>query len=82
MKARNFEAVYNQILKLAPPALKKELEDSVGFWAPEVVWYNLSRLVMKHIEYNSSNPNSIAIYAVLCDCTQDEIKARFKMKGV
>ena len=80
--ARNFTTVLEQIKEVAPKDLVDALDKSVGFWAPEIVWYNLSKYVNKYVERSSTNPTSIAVYAILCDCTEAEMKARFEADGL
>lgn len=76
--ARNFTTVYNQILTVAPKELVTKLEDSSCFWAPEIVWYNLSKYVNKYVTPSSKDPQSIKVYSILCDCSESEMKARFE----
>lgn len=80
--ARSFTKVYNQILEVAPEALSSALEKSAGFWAPEVAWSNLSQFVNRYVEPCSSDDTSVAVYAILCDCTEDEMRTRFKNNGL
>ena len=80
--ARSFTKVYNQILEVAPESLSSALKKSVGFWAPEIVWVNLTQFVHRYVEPSSSDDTSVAVYAILCDCTEDEMRTRFKNNGL
>ncbi|MFR2570759.1 MAG: hypothetical protein ACLS90_03525 [Clostridia bacterium] len=80
--ARNFRTVYNQIMEVAPEQLATKLERNSGFWAPEDLWYNLSEYVNQYVKPSSKDPQSIKIYAILCDCTETEMKSRFEADGI
>ncbi len=80
--ARDFGTVYNQIMKVAPEQLATKLEQNSRFWAPEILWYNLSEYVNKYVKPSSKNPQSIKVYAILCDCSEAEMKARFEANGI
>ena len=80
--ARDFGTVYNQIMKVAPEQLATKLEQNSGFWAPEILWYKLSQYVNKYVEPSSKDPQSIKVYAILCDCSEAEMKARFEADGI
>ena len=80
--ARSFTRVYQQIMEVAPEDLSSALERSVGFWAPEIVWVNLTQFVHRYVEPSSSDDTSVAVYAILYDCTEDEIRNRFKADGL
>lgn len=80
--ARDFGTVYNQIMEVAPEQLATKLEQNSGFWAPEILWYNLSQYVNKYVEPSSKDPQSIKVYAILCDCSEAEMKARFEADGI
>ena len=74
---RSFIDVVREIMKIAPQELMTALED-VHYWAPEACWTNLSLCVYKHITPSSKDAKAIAIYAILCNCTEAEMKARFE----
>lgn len=76
--ARDFMTVYKKILKVAPTTLAEKLERNFGFWAPEIAWYNLSRYVNKYVTPSSKDSQAIKVYAILCDCSEAEMKARFE----
>ena len=80
--ARSFTKVYHQILEVAPEDLSTALKKSVGFWAPEVAWVNLTQYIHRYVEPCSSDDTSVAVYAILCDCTEDEIRTKFKADGL
>ena len=76
--ARNFFEVVRKIKEVAPEQLSRKLEESVAFWAPELAWYNLNELVNKCVEKSSEDKTAVAVYAILCDCTEAEMRARFE----
>jgi len=80
--ARDFDTVYNQIMEVAPEQLATKLAQNVWLWAPEILWYNLSVYVNKYVEPSSLDPQSIKVYAILCDCSEAEMKARFEADGI
>lgn len=80
--ARNFIDVVEAIKEVAPEVLVNELENSIGFWAPESVWYNLSEYVNRYVEPSIKDATSVAIYARLCDCSEVEMKARFEANNL
>lgn len=79
---RDFGTVYSEILKVAPERLATKLRQSSGFWAPEACWYNLSRYVNRYLEPSSKDPSAIKVYAILCDCSEAEMKSRFEADGI
>lgn len=80
--ARDFMTVYNKIMEVAPENLAKKLESNSGFWAPEMAWYNLSQYVNKYVTPSSKDEQAIKVYAVLCDCSEEEMKKRFENDGL
>ena len=82
MKERNFGDVYRKIVEIAPEELKEKLENRLCFAAPELVWSVLSRCVNNTIIPSSKDPLAIKIYAILCDCSDEEMKARFESDGI
>ena len=78
---RKFSEVFGSILKIAPEPLKTKLTQNSAFWAPEVVWFNLSRYVNNYVPKDSKNPTSVAVYAILCDCSETEMVSRFTADG-
>jgi hypothetical protein len=79
---RSFTKVLEQIKKVAPEDLKEALERGAGFWAPEIVWYKLTEYVQRYVTPCSSDQTSVAVYAVLCNCTEADMKARFENEGL
>ncbi len=79
---RNFMAVCNNISAVAPEELADILKKNVNYWAPEIAWNNLSTYVNKLIARSSTDPQSIAIYAELCDLSFTEIKSKFEKDGL
>ena len=75
---RNFKVVLEKIKSVAPQELVDALNRNVNFWAPEILWYNLSAYVNKYVEPSSKDETSIKVYAILCDCSEAEMKARFE----
>lgn len=75
--ARNFTTVYRNIMAIAPKELADALEKHVVFWAPEIVWYKLSEYVNKYGTPSSTDSQSIAIYAELCDLSSEDMKSMF-----
>ncbi|MBR2753699.1 hypothetical protein IKD82_00815 [Candidatus Saccharibacteria bacterium] len=79
--ARNFYATLEKIMKIAPEPLKDAIDSNISFWPPELLWYNLSKYVNKYVMKNSTDIKSVKIYAILCDCTVDEMLERFEKDG-
>lgn len=79
--ARDFIKVYKKIIKVAPVELAEVLKDKIQFWAPEVVWQNLSMYVNKYVQPDSTNKTAVAVYAALCGCTKREMRKRFISDG-
>jgi|GEM_PF-4202696 len=67
--------VFYSILKVAPRDLASELKHAMPFWAPEVVWYQLSLYVNKYVRPSSTDRTAIAVYAILLDKTPAETKS-------
>ena len=80
MKMRDFGEVLDKVVEAAPE-LKEDLESRVEFWAPEILWYNLSVYINERIKPVSTDKKSIKVYAILCDCTEEEIKKRMEENG-
>ena len=70
--------VYKKIMEVVPEELATKMERDSVFWAPEIVWYELSRYVNKYVAPSSKDPKSVKVYAILCDCSEAEMKARFE----
>lgn len=80
---REFLDVYLQIVEIAPEDLKKRLDKKLSCLAtPELVWDILSRCVHECVIPSSSNDLAIKIYAILCDCSEEEMKSRFESDGL
>ena len=77
---RDFGEVLDRITEVAPE-LKEDLEYRIGFWAPEILWYNLSVYINQHIQPVSTNAKSVKVYSILCDCTEEEMKKRMEENG-
>ena len=77
---RDFGKVMYDIIEAAPE-LKEDLENRSEFWAPEILWYNLSAYVNEHITPDSSSSKAVKVYSILCDCSEEEMKRRFEEKG-
>ena len=77
---REFGQVLHDIAEAAPE-LKEDLEGRANFWAPEILWYNLTVYVNKHVTPSSSSPTAIKVYSILCDCSEEEMKRRFEENG-
>jgi len=80
--ARDFRKVFDAIVEVAPEELKEKLETNVGLWAPEILWHMLTEYVNKYLVPSSQDENAIAVYAILCDCSKDEMKVRFEADGL
>jgi len=76
--ARNFTDVVKAIKEIAPQELVDALDKSMCFWAPEAIWHKLSEYVNRYVVADSTDETSVAVYAILCDCSKDEMRARFK----
>ena len=80
--AREFYSIYFQIMDLVhDEKLRNDLYTKMLFWPPEGDWTALSNWVNSNIVKDSSNPASIGIYAILCNCSKEETKNRFKSDG-
>lgn len=80
--ARRYSDVYNNILKIAPADLAEALRNPTGYWPKEGSWYMLSKYVHQYVPQCSTDENSVAIYAELCDVSPEEMKARFQERGL
>lgn len=80
--ARLFKDVVNKIKEVAPQELVKRLDNRINYWAPESAWYNLSNFINQNVIPSSTDKTSVAIYAALCDCTEDEMLERFATDGI
>ena len=81
-KVRKFSDVVVAIQEVAPQDLKEALSQNVGFWVPEIMWHKLSQYVNKYVTPSSKDATAIAVYARLCDCSEDDMKARFEADGL
>jgi len=77
--ARDFNLICEKIKQVAPAELAKEIDKRVSLWAPEAKWFQLSQCISEFVEPCSANAMSVSIYAILCDCTEEEMTARFKI---
>jgi len=80
--ARYFSDVYKKILEVAPQRLATKLKENAPYWAPENLFYMLSMYVNKYLAPSSKDPKAIQVYAILCNCSEAEMKARFKADGI
>ena len=78
---RSFMWVANRILAIAPEPLERYLEERISLWAPEIAWANLTGAVNRFVKPSSADLTSVAIYALLCDCTEEEMVRRFRVDG-
>lgn len=76
--ARDFTDVLDQIIEVGPQNLVDEIRASINFWAPEVEWDKLNEYVNRFVTPSSRDPQSVAVYAILCDCSDAEMKLRFE----
>lgn len=81
LKPRSFETVASEIMILAPEPLRNYLRDRVSFWAPEICWTNLTNAVNRYLKPSSTDKTTVAIYAILCNCTEEEMIRQFKADG-
>lgn len=81
MKPRSFEAVVMAIMEVAPDSLRMYLRDHVPFWAPEIRWENLTNAVNRYVTPSSTNLTTVTVYAILCDCTEEDMIRRFREEG-
>ncbi|MBR3134647.1 MAG: hypothetical protein IKG56_04210 [Clostridia bacterium] len=79
--ARDFYQIARKIAQCLPERLSKELRSKIMFWAPEIQWARLTYFVNDHIKPDSIDPVSVKIYALLCDKTEEDMKAEFIEKG-
>lgn len=80
--ARQFYEVVEAIKEVAPDVLAREISRNMWYWAPEIGWEKLSWYVNKYVEPSSKNPEAVAVYAILCDCSEAEMKARFEANNL
>lgn len=78
---RNPVEVCQQIEEALPEKLAEKLRWEVAFWAPEIYWHNLSVFVNENVKPDSTSEQSIKIYALLCDKTEEEMKQEFISRG-
>ena len=79
---RDFETVCKEIIEVAPEILAYKLERDSGFWAPEIRWIRLTNYVNDYVIPSSKDPRSIKVYAILCDCSEGEMKETFENDGI
>ena len=78
--ARDFDQVVSAICQVMPEFADK-LERNFMFFAPESRWEKLSYCINLYIEPNSANEKAVKVYALLTDCSEDEILERFERMG-
>lgn len=78
---RCFKTFFYEILELLPEETKNDLAFQVGFWAPEVAWSYISDFINKNVQADSSNSQSVAIYAKLCNVSEEEMRDMMIKKG-
>ena len=81
-KKRDITVVLKQLSDALPEELAQKLKFSSSFWAPELVWHNLSKFINHYVEPASNNEQSVKIYAILCDVSEEEMKQRMQDLGV
>lgn len=74
---RNFHEVVQKIMDVNHEMLNDHLNRSIGYWAPEICWYNLSDYVNRYVDKSSKDPKSLKIYSILCDIPEDEVRQKF-----
>ncbi len=74
---RSFEYVFSQIYDLLSDENKTTLRQEVNFWSPESLFNNLSLFINRNVLKDSENPNSVKVYAILCNKSEDEIRQMF-----
>ena len=79
--ARDFYQIAGKIAQCLPETLSKDLRIKMMFWAPEIQWAKLTYFVNDHVKPDSIDPVSVKIYALLCDKTEEAMKAEFIEKG-
>ena len=80
--ARNFGDVLTKILDACPnTVLHDKLLSASPYWAPEILWHNLTRYVNTYMKPDSNDPVSVKVYAALCDLSEEEMQSRFKEDG-
>lgn len=81
--ARNFVEVCKEISRLAKEnhydELSQEIEEKII--CRNNAWAALNSAVNKHVKTESKNPASVAVYAVLCDKTEEEMKNLMEQMG-
>ena len=80
-KQRNFMEIYRKIKEIAPEELRTQLEKRAEYWAPEICWQKLTECVNRFVPPSSEDETSVAVYALLCDCSTDEMRERFMADG-
>ena len=81
MVERNFYEVLSKIEALLPKELVDKLEKDPTYWAPELSWLYLTQFINMNVEKRGSNRNSVAIYSILCNCSEEETIKKFKESG-
>lgn len=80
-KKRNPVLVTLQIEEELPEELAEQLRWKADFWAPEIFWSNLSAFINENVKPDSKNEQSVRIYALLCDKSEEEMRKEFIEQG-
>ena len=78
---RSFEDVVNKIIAVGNKGINAKIEVSMPYWVPEARWTQLDRCINRFMPKDSKDPTSVKIYAILCDCTEKQMRKRFKKEG-
>lgn len=81
--AKEYSYVLNAIVKVAPKELGDKLQKAAYHWRnPKTCLRNLELFVKKNVQQSSTDEASVKIYAILCNCKPEEMKARFEADGL
>lgn len=63
----------NAIMEIANNQLKNELLQAHNFWNPTNQHEKLSDFINSHVKKDSENKNSVAIYSILLEKSEEDI---------
>lgn len=74
---RDFYEIVSRINRLLSPDVRVKLETRLPYWAPENQWYHLTQFINLNVEKDYFDSNSVSIYALLCNRSEEDIKESF-----
>lgn len=78
---RKFKDVFALICENLPENKAKELLRVANYWPPEIEWQNLADYVNENVVKDSSNIQSVRVYAILCNKSERKIRLSFLKMG-